>query len=62
MIDNERQKAAQTAVDGFKVVERIYRHAYQILIALKDEIKTDLNLKIESPQRMQAQSSYDQKS
>jgi len=57
MVDNVRHKAAQTAVDGFKVVERLYRHAYQILTALKDEIKTELNLKNESPQLIQSQSS-----
>lgn len=44
-----RERAARTAVDGFIVVERIYRHAYQTLMALKDTLKTEYNLKEESP-------------
>ena len=44
-----REKAAKTAVDGFIVVERIYRHAYQTLTALKEKLKGELNLKVESP-------------
>ena len=62
MDDETRQRAAHTAVDGFKVIERIYRHAYQTLIALKDEIKAELNLKFESPQYYQFQSASDPKS
>jgi len=57
-----RQQAAQTARDCFKAVETIYRHAYQVLIALKDEIKTEYNLKAESPVYHQAQSSTDPRS
>ena len=49
-----RAQASRTAVDGFKVVERIYRHAYQTLMVLKDRIKEDLNLKVESPLRNNA--------
>jgi hypothetical protein len=49
-----RKRAARTAVDGFIAVERIYRHAYQTLIVLKDRIKDDLNLKVESPLRNNA--------
>jgi len=44
-----REKAAKTAIDGFIVVERIYRHAYQILMTLKDKLKVEYNLKSESP-------------
>jgi hypothetical protein len=44
-----REKAAKTAVDGFIVVERIYRHAYQTVTALKEKLKDELNLKVESP-------------
>ena len=45
---DDRQKAAKTAIDGFIVVERIYRHSFQVLISLKDELKTEHELK-ESP-------------
>ena len=62
MDDETRQRAARTVVDGFMVVERIYRHAYQTLMALKDDIKAELNLKFESPQYSQTQSSGDPKS
>jgi len=54
-----RQKASQTAVDAFKAVERIYRHAHQTLTALKEEIKTANNLKFESDIFNNAQSSTD---
>jgi len=57
-----KQKAARTAVDGFKVVERLYRHGYQILTALKDEIKMAQNLKSESPMYNNSQSATDPKS
>lgn len=59
MVDNLRKKAAQTAVDGFIVVERIYRHSYQVLTALKDDIKSEYNLKIESAPRSSPQSASD---
>jgi hypothetical protein len=59
MDDNLRKKAAKTAVDGFVVVERIYRHSYQVLAALKDDIKTEYNLKGESAMRSSPQSSSD---
>ena len=49
-------------MDSFQAVETIYRHAYQVLSALKDEIKTEYNLKAESPVYHQAQSSTDPKS
>jgi hypothetical protein len=48
MAETTRQKAAQTAVDGFIIVERMYRHAYQTLMALKATLKTDLDLRTES--------------
>lgn len=56
---NIRERAARTAVDGFIVVERIYRHAHQILMELKDKLKTDLNLTIESPVYSNSSSSSD---
>jgi len=59
---NDREHANQTVLDAFRVVERIYRHTYQTLIALKDEIKSALDLKFESPQIPQSQSSTDPKS
>ena len=49
MADIMRQKAAKTAANGFIVVERIYRHSYQTLMALKDKLKTDFDLRAESP-------------
>ena len=61
MDNNMREKAAKTAVDAFIVVERIYRHSFQTLNALKEELKTQLGL-IESPLRISAQSSADPKS
>jgi hypothetical protein len=57
-----REKAAKTAVDGFVVVERIYRHAYQTLVTLKDKLKMDYNLKVESPLYYNPQSVADPKS
>lgn len=54
-----RKRAARTVIDGFLVVERIYRHAHQILNVLKDKLKGDLNLKIESPVYSNSSSSSD---
>jgi hypothetical protein len=54
-----RQKATKTAVDAFKAVERIYRHAHQTMTALKEEIKTANNLKFESDPINCVQSSSD---
>jgi len=54
-----RQQAAQTAVEAFKAVERIYRHAYQTLMVLKEEIKTANNLRFESDMINCVQSSND---
>ena len=48
MDENLRKKAGKTAVDGFIVVERIYRHSYQVLTALKDDIKRQYNFLKES--------------
>lgn len=62
MDETMRKKAARTAVDGFKVVERLYRHAYQIITALKDEIKMTYNLKGECPLYNNSQSATDPKS
>jgi hypothetical protein len=59
MDENLRKKAAKTAVDGFIVVEKIYRHSYQVLTALKDDIKVEYNLKGESAMRSSPQSSSD---
>lgn len=59
MNQDMRQQAAQTAVEAFKAVERIYRHAYQTLTALKEEIKTANNLKFESDTINCVQSSSD---
>ena len=44
-----RIRAGQTAIDGFNIVERLYRHTYQVLMALKDKLKDELNLRVESP-------------
>ncbi len=57
-----RESAARTAIDGFIVVERIYRHSYQTLMALKDKLKIDLNLKMESPLYMNFTATVDPKS
>lgn len=57
-----REKAAKTAVDGFIVVERIYRHAYQTIMALKDKLKAEHNLKAESPVYHNYQSGADPES
>ncbi len=57
-----REKAARTAVDTFIAVERIYRHSYQTLMALKDKLKVDLNLKMESPLYMNFTSTADPRS
>jgi hypothetical protein len=57
-----RKRAGKTAVDGFTVVERIYRHTYQTLMALKDTLKTQSNLKVESPLYNNPQSTADPKS
>ena len=62
MNDDKREKAGKTAVDGFIVVERLYRHAYQTLMALKDELKTEDNLKAESPMYTNPKSDADPKS
>ena len=59
MEQNIRERAAQTAVDAFKVVERIYRHAYQTMTSLKEEIKTANNLQFESDVINCVQSSSD---
>lgn len=59
MDEDLRKKAAKTAIDAFTVVERIYRHSYQILNALKESIKTDYNLKKESAMRSSPQSTSD---
>lgn len=58
---DDRKNAAKTAVDGFIVVERIYRHSLQVLISLKDELKTEHNFK-ESPSYGNYQSFTDPKS
>lgn len=58
----EHKKAARTVTDAFKVVERIYRHTYQTLTALAEELKTALELDFMSPQNPQSQSSTDPKS
>ena len=57
-----RKRAARTAVDGFIAVERIYRHAHQILMVLKDKLKDELNLRVDSPVRSNASSSQDPES
>jgi hypothetical protein len=57
-----RQKAGKTAVDGFAVAERIYRHAYQTLMALKDALKTEFDLKGESALCSNPQSATDPRS
>ena len=62
MEENMRKKAGNTAVDGFIVVERIYRHAYQVLIALKDELKAEYTLKAESAMLTNPKSDADPKS
>lgn len=62
MDETLRKKAAKTAVDGFVVVERIYRHSYQVLTAFKDGIKAEYNLKYESAQRASPQSSSEPQS
>jgi hypothetical protein len=63
MDENLRKKAGKTAVDGFIVVERIYRHSYQVLTALKDDIKRQYNfLKEESAMRSSSQSTSDPES
>ena len=54
-----RERAAQTVVDSFKVVERIYRHAHQTMTSLKEEIKTANNLRFESDVISCVQSSSD---
>jgi len=56
---NIRERAGQTAIDGFSVVERIYRHTHQTLMALKDKLKSDLNLRIESPVHSNPSSSFE---
>jgi len=61
MDDNLRERAAQTAIDGFIVVERIYRHSYEVLNALKDDIKKEYKLK-ESSLRTNTKSSSDPQS
>lgn len=43
-----RKRAAQTVIDSFIVVERIYRHTYQTLNGLKESIKKDYPFKAES--------------
>ncbi len=63
MMDNSmREKAIRTSIDGFKVVERIYRHTYQTLIALKEEIKAEFSFKAESPLYNQSIATNDPKS
>ncbi|MGV8080975.1 MAG: hypothetical protein AB2L22_13075 [Syntrophales bacterium] len=54
-----RKKAAQTAVDGFIVVEKIYRHSHQVMNSLKDDLKAKYNLKVDSPPRTSSQSASD---
>ena len=44
----EREHAAQTVKNGFLVVERIYRHAYQTLMAMKNMIREEYNFTTES--------------
>lgn len=63
MDETLRKKAAKTAVDSFIVVERIYRHSFQVLTALKDDIKRQFNfLKEESAMRSSSQSTSDPES
>jgi len=62
MEKNIRKAAAKTAVDAFVAVERIYLHANQVLIALREELKTGLDLKAGSYMQHQAQASSDPKS
>jgi hypothetical protein len=45
---DDREKAVKTVIDGFTVVERIYRHSFQVLMSLKEELKTEHEFK-ESP-------------
>lgn len=58
---DNRKKAAKTAVDGFTVVERIYRHSFQVLTSLKEELKTEQEFK-ESPSYGSYTSANDPKS
>ena len=62
MDETLRKKAAKTAIDGFIVVEKIYLHSYQILTALKEDIKVRYNLKEASPMRSSPQSTSDPQS
>ncbi len=58
---DNRKKAAKTAVQGFTVVERIYRHSFQVLTSLKEELKTEHEFK-ESPSYGSYTSTNDPKS
>jgi len=59
MNEHIRQNAAQTVIDAFKVAGKIYRHSYQVLDTLKEKIKTDNDLKLESTIYNNTQSAND---
>jgi hypothetical protein len=59
MNEHIRQNAAQTTIDAFKVAAKIYRHSYQVLDTLKEKIKTDNGMRLESQVCNSTQSAND---
>jgi hypothetical protein len=62
MEEDKRQKAAETVIDAFNVVERIYRHAFQVLSVLINEIKNMRPFEFESSLQSDSSSVNDPKS